>query len=86
MSGKAVAPMSDDLLVILMDLCNLSESALTNIEQVMMLDVDSMPQPEKDKRLEVLRSIQITQDGCKKTFARIEVLHRGAVGSVMSEQ
>jgi hypothetical protein len=68
--------MNEELAAILMDLNELCEANANAIEQVLML-AGAMPQPEKEKQLAVLKSIQIAQDGCKKTRARIQAMRSG---------
>jgi hypothetical protein len=64
--------MNDELLEILTDLNALCEANSNAIEQVLMLGAVEMSQPEKNKRLRILASIQGIQEGCKKTLSSIE--------------
>ena len=70
--------MTDDLIDILSDLLALCDAGLNATEQVLMLDAEGLPQAQKEKRLAILKSIGIAQDGCKATLARVEALKGGA--------
>jgi len=70
--------MNDDLKLILLDQNVLVDGLANVLQQVLMLGAESLPQPEKDKRLRILESLQIVQDGAKKTCDRIKAAH--AVG------
>lgn len=64
--------MKDALAIILMRFVDLCEGNANAIEQVLMLDVEGMSEPEKAKRRGILATIRITQQGCGETLKRIE--------------
>lgn len=66
--------MDDKLKVILLDLLSLTQRNANDIERAVMIGAVDETEAQKDERLSILRSLEVTGNGCEMTLARIKEL------------